>query len=410
MRVRQIGMPPESGDAAAARAAWLAEAGQRAHAIEGRSADLIVDAIFGIGLSRAPADQALAAIEQINAGRAAGSHVLALDVPSGLDADSGTAPGAVVTADLTVSFIARKRGLYTGQGPELCGDLLLDELELPSMLADGIEAAASLTDVEDLAHWLPRRGRGTHKGDNGHVLLIGGDHGTPGAILLAARAALRAGAGLVSIATREAHAAMLVAAQPELMVRGVEFAEALQPLIEKADAVAIGPGLGQRDWGRAMFHAVADRALPLVVDADALNLLAVAPRRRDDWVLTPHPGEAARLLGQSTSQVQADRFGAAAALRRTYGGAIVLKGAGSLIQGERLRICPYGNPGMGTGGMGDALTGIVAALLAQGLALDDAMAAAVTVHARAGDLAAIDGERGLLPSDLINALRAVVNP
>ncbi len=193
------------------------------------------------------------------------------------------------------------------------------------------------------------------------------------------------------------------------MIRGVESVTDLAPLLAKADVVAIGPGLGQNEWARTLLAAVLATDLPLVIDADALNLIAVAPCHRNNWILTPHPGEAGRLLGWSTSQVQADRFAAIADIRARYGGVTVLKGAGSLVAGQRRWICPYGNPGMGTGGMGDALTGITSAFVAQGLELETAAAAAVTAHARAGDRAAAGGERGLLPGDLIDALRAVVN-
>jgi NAD(P)H-hydrate epimerase len=406
------------GDAERARVECLQTVGDRIQLFSGAAeagpvlgrCGLVVDAIFGTGLSRAPTGDAALAIAAIAAAHAAGAKVLAIDLPSGLAADTGAVFGAAVAADLTVSFVGRKPGLHTGRGPELCGEVVFERLEIDAGCYEDVEVRARLTDRAELAAWLPRRPRGAHKGDHGHVLLIGGDHGMPGAILLAARAALRAGAGLVSVATRAAHAALLVAAQPELMVRGVESAADLAGLIAKADVIAIGPGLGQDDWGRAMADTAFAAAQPLVVDADALNLLAVRPRHRGNWILTPHPGEAGRLLGCGTAEVQADRFTAVAALRARFGGVAVLKGAGSLIAGEQIQVCPYGNPGMGVGGMGDVLTGIVAALLGQGLELECAAAAAVTVHALAGDQAASAGERGLLPKDLIGALRGVVNP
>ncbi|HEU0197968.1 MAG TPA: NAD(P)H-hydrate dehydratase, partial [Nevskiaceae bacterium] len=243
------------------------------------------------------------------------------------------------------------------------------------------------------------------------VLIVGGDYGMAGAVLMAARAALRAGAGMVTVATRAEHARTLVAAQPEVMFRPVDKQEDLVPLLERADVVAIGPGLGQAAWGRKLWEAAAERP-HLVVDADALNLLAQVPRRQGEWILTPHPGEAARLLGCSTHDIQADRLAAVRRLAERYGGYPVLKGAGTLVwQGTEVALCPFGNPGMGTGGMGDALTGIVAACLAQGLTPADAAVAGVLVHALAGDAAArTGGERGLLPTDLIDQLRQVVNP
>ncbi len=418
VRVFECEALPRRGDALKARDAWLAAGSvQRWSASSAAAllaAELIIDGLYGTGLSRAPDGETAAAIAAANAARANGSAVLALDIPSGLSADTGHAPGVVIAADLTISFIALKVGLLTGQGPALTGGLELATLDVPERVHDGMVPTARRIDATELRHWLPRRSRTGHKGDHGHVLLIGGDHGLIGAILLAGRAALRAGAGLVTIATRVAHAPLLAAAQADLMVRGVESAQALSTLIARADVIAIGPGLGTGDWSRMMFAAATTADLPMVVDADALNLLAEAspPRRRDDWLLTPHPGEAGRLLGSDTATVQRDRFAAVRALQARYGGAVVLKGAGSLIaDDDGLRLCPYGNPGMGVGGMGDVLTGISAAFLAQGLPLGIAAAAAVTAHARAGDaVAAAGGERGLIASDVVDALRAVVNP
>jgi NAD(P)H-hydrate epimerase len=412
VRVCAVDARIPQGDAATARAAWL-EVGTIETFAEGAAfdgAELLVDAIFGTGLSRPPQGLAQAAIEAIAAARRAGAGVLALDLPSGLQADSGAVPGSAVRADLTVTFIGRKLGLHTGQGPACCGHIVFDRLGVPDAVYESMAPLASLAEPQQLCAWLPPRPRTAHKGDNGHVLIVGGEAGTSGAALLAARAALRAGAGLVSVATRAAHAAVLTAAQPELMSRGVESAGELQTLIGRADVVAIGPGLGQGDWGRMACDEVFASGKPLVVDADALNLLAHRPQRRERWLLTPHPGEAGRLLGLSTAEVQADRVAAARALQQRYGGTVVLKGAGSLVQGAALSLCPYGNPGMGAGGMGDALTGIAAAFLAQGLDAEAAANAAVLAHALAGDRAAAAGERGLTPSDLIDSLRAVVNP
>lgn len=405
VRCFSFGEPPAGTDAERALRAWAGPVERwQPDVLEG--VDLVVDAIFGIGLKRGPEAEVRAAIEAVNRLPARIGR-LAVDLPSGLDADTGNAPGAVLQADLTVSFIGRKLGLYTGRGPDCVGERRFETL---GVIDDGVlPALASLLEATDLGRWLPRRSRGAHKGSHGFVLLVGGGLGMAGAILLAARAALRSGAGQVAAATRSAHAAALSAAQPEAMFRGVESAAELQPLIERADVIAVGPGLGRGDWGRALWRAARDAGKPLVVDADALNLLATEPARRD-WVLTPHPGEAARLLGRDVAAIAADRAAAARELRSRYGGVAVLKGAGSLIQGAELAVCPYGNPGMGAGGMGDALTGIVAALIAQGLPSETAARAGVLVHALAGDRAAAPGERGLLPSDLIDALRFIVNP
>jgi NAD(P)H-hydrate epimerase len=232
-----------------------------------------------------------------------------------------------------------------------------------------------------------------------------------GAVRLAGEAALRTGAGLVSLATRAEHAAVLAAACPELMSHGIDTAPALHALLSRASVVAIGPGLGQTRWARELLSVLLETRLPLVIDADALNLLSREPVRRDNWVLTPHPGEAARLLGQSTGAIQADRFAAVRALTGKFGGVAVLKGAGSLVAtGDvPLVVCGAGNPGMASGGMGDVLSGVIAALIAQGLDPVAAATAGVCVHARAADRAAADGERGLVARDVIAELRTVMN-
>ncbi|MEQ1439584.1 NAD(P)H-hydrate dehydratase [Fontimonas sp. SYSU GA230001] len=405
-----VGRPPDRGDAATARAAWLAEGGDSADCPPQLPAcDWVIDALFGTGLSRPPEGAAAQAIEAINLAARRGARVLAVDVPSGLDASRGTAPGACVRADVTVSFIGNKLGLWTGHGPDCAGLRCFDTLDVPAGILAELEPAAWLQHESDLGR-LGRRPRDAHKGGSGHVLVVGGNLGMAGAALLAGRAALRAGAGLVTVATRTAHAAALTAAQPELMVHGIDAVAQLDALLARASVVALGPGLGQDEWARALFAHVLTADPPLVVDADALNLLARLPRRRERWILTPHPGEAARLLGCTTAEVQLDRPGSVAALERRYGGTVVLKGAGSLVGGVTPRICPYGNPGMACGGMGDVLTGVIAALWAQGHGPQQAAELGVLAHALAGDRAALRGERGLLPQDLLAELRGIVNP
>jgi hydroxyethylthiazole kinase-like uncharacterized protein yjeF len=413
VRVWQVGEAASSGDAVKARQAWLARGGtaQTLQQDSLANSEVVVDALLGIGLSRVLTDTALQAVNAINAAHAQGAWVLAVDVPSGLGATTGKIWGAAVLADVTVTFIGLKLGLYTGAGVNCAGEVLFDTLDIPEPVFHAVEPLAELLQEQDLRNWLPPRPQNSHKGSNGHVLLLGGDAGMAGAALLAARASLRAGAGLLTLATRSAHAAVLTAAQPELMCHGVEAAADLAPLLASATVVAIGPGLGQGAWARHLLALALKSELPMVVDADALNLLAQEPSRRDNWVLTPHPGEAARLLGRTASgELQNDRPGAAVELQQRYGGIVVLKGAGSLVLGQKLSLCPYGNPGMAVGGMGDVLTGIIAAFVAQGLPLETAANAGVLVHALAGDRAAKAGQRGLLPSDLLAQLRTVVNP
>lgn len=407
----RVGEPARQGDAVAARRAWLAGGAERSYRNERlQRADVVVDALFGIGLARAPEGAAQAAILAIDAARDAGAGVLALDVPSGLDADRGSAPGDAVRADLTVTFVGAKAGLHTGVGPDHAGDVILDDLDVPAAAAAGLAVTADALDERCLGESLPRRSRTAHKGQMGHVLLVGGEHGTVGAILLAARAALRGGAGLVSVATRAEHAAALTAAQPEIMCHALEEPRRLRGLLDRATVVAVGPGLGRTDWSREVWAQALTAPQPLVVDADGLNWLAENPARRDDWVITPHPGEAARLLQTTNARVQQDRLDAVARLRERFGGVCVLKGAGTLVQGARLGLCPRGNPGMASGGMGDVLCGLTAAILAQGLGPEAAARIAVAAHAIAGDRAAARGERGTLPGDVIDELRAPLNP
>ncbi|MFT4198996.1 MAG: NAD(P)H-hydrate dehydratase [Pseudoxanthomonas sp.] len=390
--------------------AWLGEGGRVAlFPDELPPADVVVDALFGIGLARAPQGDAQALVEAINAQPA---PVLALDVPSGVDAGSGAVPGAAVRAHATVQFLQRHAGLYTGAALDHVGEAALDTLDIADELLAAQPADAHLLDASMLGHWLRPRLRDSHKGNAGHVLCIGGDRGHGGAILLAAEAALRSGAGLVSVATRAAHVAPLLARRPEAMAHAVESGEDLAPLLQAASVVAIGPGLGQDAWGQAMLRLALRAGRPLVLDADALNLLASAPQPLDDAILTPHPGEAARLLGRDTAQVQADRFAAVAALAQLAPAAI-LKGAGSLVAaaGQPPRVLDAGNPGMASGGMGDVLTGVVAALRAQGLAPFEAASAGALLHSAAGDAAAAGlGERGLLASDLFAPLQRMANP
>jgi NAD(P)H-hydrate epimerase len=351
-----------------------------------------------------------------------GAGTIALDIPSGLHADTGCALGIAAQANLTMTFIGLKQGLFTGQGPHYCGEVHYNDLRVPPQVLMQIRPQASLLDMAAFAHRLAPRARSAHKGQFGHVLVIGGEQGMSGAVRLAGEAALRVGAGLVSVATRAAHAGLVSQARPELMAHGVESARELRGLWGKANMLAIGPGLGQGDWGKTMFGAALDSGKPLVLDADALNLLARDPVKREDWVLTPHPGEAGRLLDCSSAEIEADRIAAVRELQSRFGGSIVLKGAGSLVCSteQPVGVCAAGNPGMASGGMGDVLTGVIAGLLAQMLKQDGgererrisvAARLGVCLHAEAADDAArSEGERGMLASDLMPWLRAGANP
>jgi hydroxyethylthiazole kinase-like uncharacterized protein yjeF len=397
----------ESAAAAAAfaRAGGVAEPYRR---LPG-DADVIVDGLLGTGLTREVAGDWAAAIDAINAARA---PVLALDIPSGLDADTGRVHGTAVRANATISFIALKQGLFTGHGPGRCGDVHFAGLDVPPAIYATEVLSARRVDWGKERELVPARPRDAHKGMAGHVLVVGGAPGMSGAARLAGEAALRAGAGLVTIATHPSHAGVLNLTRPELMVHGVEGGDGLAPLAARASAVAVGPGLGRDRWGRDLLDAVLGLDLPLVVDADALNLLADdpgrwRPRRRDQCILTPHPGEAGRLLGAGVAEVERDRFAAVAALQRRFGGIAVLKGAGTLVRGPGQRppaVCSDATPAMASAGMGDALTGILAALVAQGLEPEQAATSGVCLHAAAGVKAARGADRGLLAGDLIGTL------
>lgn len=370
--------------------------------------DVLVDGLLGTGLGGEVAGRWRQAIDAINQAHTQGSGVLALDIPSGLQADTGCILGNAVQADACITFIGLKTGLFTGQGAAVCGTVYFDDLAVPATVYAQLNPVAHRLSWEQFT--LSARNPTAHKGDFGHVLVAGGDQGMSGAVRLAGEAALRTGAGLVSVATRAAHAAMISAARPELMSHGIEHAAALTPLLKHASVLAVGPGLGRGDWSRLLFSALLESTLPMVVDADALNLLAVEPVRRDNWVLTPHPGEAARLLEQTVKQIQADRLAAATALQQKYGGVVVLKGAGTVIVDAAggVTICSEGNPGMASGGMGDVLTGVIASLLAQGDSLAEAARQGVCLHAHGADVAAQDGQRGMLSSDLFPVMRQLL--
>ena len=375
--------------------------------------DLIVDGLLGTGLKGAVRGDCLELIKRINS---SGKPVLALDIPSGLCADTGSIQGVAVRAALTVSFIALKPGLLTHEGVNCCGELLLDRLGVPDAVFAAFPTQRRVIGTQHRQQTLPRRLRAAHKGNFGHVLLVGGDRGMAGAIAMASDAALRAGAGLVSVATRPGHVNLVTANRLEVMSHGLSLGQELEPLLPRATVVAIGPGLGQSVWSGQLLRVVQDTTMALILDADALNLLSqgpwLEPGPRANWVLTPHPGEAARLLGCSVAQIQADRFKAVNQLQQRYGGVVVLKGAGTLIaDGEQIRLCARGNPGMASGGMGDVLTGVIAALVAQGLSLFDAAVTGVDVHADAADrVAQRMGERGLAATDLIPEIRHLLNP
>ena len=370
--------------------------------------DVIVDALCGTGAHDLLREEMVSAIRRM---QRMAAPILAIDVPSGIDADTGKVLGAAVHATATVTFIGLKLGLLTGQGIAYVGELINNDLQLPAELFLDIKPVAEKIQLNAYQSYLKPRARDWHKGLSGHVLVVGGTSGFSGAPRMAAEAALRVGAGLVSVATRPEYAVAMNVDRPELMCHGVTKREELEPLLEKADVIVLGPGLGQSDWSKQLWAAVCEKKLPLVVDADGLNLLATMPQQYEHWVLTPHPGEAARLLASTVQAVQDDRLAATRLISQRYGGTCVLKGAGSLITAPNSlpALCDRGNPGMASAGMGDILSGVIGGLIAQGVPLADAARMGVCLHAMAGDLAAKDGERGMIATDLMPYLRRLSN-
>jgi len=421
VRVYQLGDAGKiSGDALVARQQAIANGvpvqAFEPGALEGSESGVVVDAMLGTGLGGDVRGSFVDAIAAVNN---SGLPVLAIDIPSGLCSDTGRVLGWAVCADLTVSFIGLKRGLFTLDAPDYTGAIHFTDLQIPTEVYGQVDSGCARLELDALLELLPRRPASSHKGSFGSVLVVGGDTGMAGAAAMAAEAALRCGAGLVRLATHAEHVPAVVARTPEVMAHPVTTIRDLTPLLESSDVLVVGPGLGRSSWSEQMLWAALDSGKPVVLDADGLNLLAAAEVTgvragvRANWVLTPHPGEAARLLGVSTAQVQADRFAAAAQLQQRFGGVVLLKGNGSLVAGEdQLLLSDYGNPGMASGGMGDVLSGVLGALLAQADAHDmtalESIALGVCLHGAAADLAEQDGQRGLCATDLIPGIRALL--
>jgi hydroxyethylthiazole kinase-like uncharacterized protein yjeF len=403
-------LPP---DAAAAFDAWLAEGGETTPDLPRPGpCSLVVDGLFGIGLQRDVTGAYAERIAWINAA-ANGTPVLALDLPSGLESDSGRVLGCAVRATHTITFIALKPGLLTLEGPEHCGTIHVATLDLDTRAL--LDASGHVIGHDAIARALPRRRLNTHKGDYGSVGIIGGATGMAGAAVLAGRAALKLGAGRVYVGFAGEDVPAFDPLQPELMFRRAEDVLAL----DHVTCLAVGPGLGLAEQAGALLKAALAKPLPLVLDADALNLIAAdetlaraLASRSDPTVLTPHPAEAARLLHASTAEVQRDRLDAAVRLAASLHANVVLKGAGSICArpDSRWAINTSGNPGMASAGMGDVLTGLTAALLAQGARAEDALEAAVYLHGAAAD-ALVEkgcGPVGLVAGELIDAAREIV--
>ena len=402
------------GDAARAYSDWQAVGGEVVQwpLPEDGSYDLALDALLGTGIDRVVGGEFHRAITYLNQ---LTCPKLAIDIPSGLNADTGCPMGCATRAVSTVTFVGRKRGMYTADGPDYCGEVSFDDLAIPAKAASTqADGAGTLLSSGFLAETLKPRTRNSHKGSFGRVLAVGGISGMGGAIRLCGEAALRSGAGRVTLATSPTHATMVNLGRPELMVNAIDSDTDLLSKLDSDFVVAVGPGLGMTDWSASLLDTCLASALPLVVDADGLNLLAQRssqpPVHRDNWILTPHPAEAARLLACEVSDIQKDRVTSAVAIARRFGACVVLKGCGTVVADPSgdYAICAAGNPGMATAGSGDVLTGIIVALLGQGLSCFNAARAGVLSHATAGDLAADKlGEMAMMAGDIIDELPQV---
>ncbi len=380
-----------SGDANLAYQDWLDCGGQIDQVSDNhfQATDLIIDALVGTGLNRALEGEWYDVVELINH---TPKPVLSVDIPSGLDANTGACYSNAINANHTITFIAQKMGMYTAQARYYCGEIHFASLGVDDKIYQESAHDAILMEWSNLAIHLPCRSPISHKGDHGHLLIIGGDYGMSGACRIAGEAALRSGTGLVSIATRMENVNAITSARPELMVHGIDRADDLAPLLAKANTIAIGPGLGTKQWGIALLDKVIkhlkqlspDKASKIrcIFDADALNIMAQHNMviQSQQIVYTPHFSEACRLLKYTPVYPtdKSNRFDMITKLKAKYYGTFVLKGAGTLVTlDEDISICPYGNAGMASAGMGDCLTGVIGALLAQNLELREAVQLAV---------------------------------
>ncbi|WP_419832831.1 NAD(P)H-hydrate dehydratase [Endozoicomonas atrinae] len=388
-------------------------------------ADVIVDAMLGTGLSGDVRGDYLDAIKRLNHLE---NPVCAVDIPSGLCANTGVPLGDAVKVQLTVSFIGLKQGLMTGQGPEYCGELVFNSLRVPESVYQAVPSSCRRISPGQFRGWLSPRSRAAHKGDFGHVLLIGGNKGMPGAIIMAAESAIHCGAGRVTVVTRKRHLSALAVRCPEVMGTSVKSRSGLGSLADGKNVIVVGPGLGRDDWGLKLLKDALAAECPVVLDADALNLLSDHPQllkgRKSPMIFTPHPGELARLSGLDVPAIQKNRFAALVdshrqltALTGESGAesqqdiALLLKGAGTLIfDGQNTALCSDGNPGMAVAGMGDVLSGVIGALLAQGVEPFKAAQMAAWLHASAADeVVAGQGETGLRATELIPVIRQRMN-
>lgn len=399
------------GDVARAKEDWINAGGMvKPFALELlQNTDIVIDALLGTGINGVIRTEFAAVIDAVNQ---SSLPVISVDVPSGLEATTGNSLGECIQATATITFIGIKTGLTTGAGKQSCGQLVFEDLGVGKAFAEIARSDASALDFKHFKGLAPRPVH-SHKGSYGRLLCIGGNKGMSGAIRLSAEAALRTGTGLVKVFAHEDSILQINAGRPELMVSATGLEESLA----WATCIVIGPGLGQNEWSQQTFDMVMaylqKNPKPIVFDADALNLKSVYTKYvgLPECVMTPHTGEAARLLNVSIEEIESDRFNYARQSAQRYDATCVLKGAGSIVDNQHHSwVCRHGNPGMATAGMGDVLAGILGSLMSQGLSKDMACQYGVSIHAKAGDIVAKKyGQRGLLASDLFKAVRVLIN-
>lgn len=373
------------------------------------ASELIVDAMLGTGVDRDIDDYLARVIGWINNARA---PVLSCDMPTGLNSDTGAIMGACVMADVTTTFIALKAGLFTGQGKAVSGKIRYGGLGVSRKDMAPTPPQAKRISRASIAAIARPRSETAHKGSCGYAAILGGSPGMLGAVIMAGKAACRIGAGRVRVFTNPAHSEQLALFCPELLTRGCTGQDSLISELAGMDVVALGPGLGQDSWARGLFCQAMQAGKPMVIDADGLNILALDNDKCENRVLTPHPGEAARLLDCAVAEIERDRFAAAREIVDCFGGVCVLKGAGTLVAAadQLTRLCDRGNAGQATAGMGDVLTGVIAGLIAQGYSLFDSACLGVWLHASAADnVAASQGAIGMMASDLLPQIQILHN-
>ncbi len=409
MRVQllQIGDPDAlDGDAGIARDEALAAGVTVTRTDDGDTrieGEVLVDALLGTGIQGAPRKAYARLIERMNV---CPSPTVAVDIPSGVAADTGAAAGAAIRAHTTVTFIGRKIGLHTGAGKALSGRVIFARLGVGPEVHAQVPGVDWLT-FDALRRKLPVRDADAYKQALGHAVVIGGDRSMGGAVSMAAEAALRCGVGMVTVITRGEHRNAILARRPEAMVLDASDAELVEQVLAKASVIIVGPGLGRRDWGEAFFGLALEQQKPMLIDADGLHWLAeTGARPPAGVVITPHAAEAAVILGNSVADVQSDRPASARALADAVDGVAVLKGAGTLIAEpgatDVVGLCAHGNPGMASAGMGDVLSGVIGGLLGQGVPPVTAACLGVCLHSLAADRAAGRlGEASLLATDLV---------